>query len=97
VLFRSLPQFFLWELEAGDIDTLFSSIKTCLQEMTKKQGRDTEQDLYGKPGGYRTILSNKTKGEPCPYCGGRIAKKAYMGGNVYFCPQCQPYDARLVV
>lgn len=73
-----------------DFDTLFQSIKETLATMTEQQGRDVEKDLYGKPGGYRTILSNKTKDEPCPRCGNLIVKKAFVGGNVYFCPTCQP-------
>ena len=28
--------------------------------------------------------------QPCPACGGSIIREAYMGGNVYFCPNCQP-------
>ncbi len=77
-------------LDGADIDALFDSIKVTLKNMTDEHGRDTEKDLYGKPGGYQTILSNKTKDEPCPGCGSLIVKKAFMGGNVYFCPRCQP-------
>lgn len=84
------PQRKLSDRDDQDLDTLFSSVTTVLAEMTAKKGRDTEKDLYGIPGGYQTILSNKTKDEPCPQCGSRIVKKAYLGGNVYFCPVCQP-------
>jgi formamidopyrimidine-DNA glycosylase len=86
---RIHPQRKLSSLSDSDFDTLFESVKTTLKEMTDKGGRDVEKDLYGKPGGYVTKLSNKTKDEPCLNCGHLIVKKAYMGGNVYFCPSCQ--------
>ena len=58
--------------------------------MVNYGGRDTEKDLFGNTGGYKTILSNKTVNKPCPKCSSKIIKKAYMGGSVYFCPKCQP-------
>lgn len=87
---RIHPQRKINTLLDEDFDTLFQSIKETLATMTEQHGRDVEKDLYGEPGGYRTILSNKTKDEPCPRCGNLIVKKAFMGGNVYFCPTCQP-------
>ena len=69
---------------------LYQSMKGVLQAMTEGGGRDTEKDLYGKPGGYTTTLSAKTKENLCPACGSVIVRKAYLGGNVYFCPACQP-------
>ncbi len=69
---------------------LFASIKQTLSAMTAQGGRDTEKDLFGNPGGYQTILSSKTLEKPCPRCGGTIVKQAFLGGNVYFCPNCQP-------
>jgi formamidopyrimidine-DNA glycosylase len=58
--------------------------------MLDKGGRDTETDLFGEKGGYHTILSKNTYGQPCPKCGGEIIKENYMGGSVYYCPSCQP-------
>lgn len=69
--------------------TLFKSTKAVLLEMFRRGGRDTENDLFGNPGGYKTKLSKKTAGKPCPNCGSIIAKENYMGGSVYFCAQCQ--------
>lgn len=68
---------------------LFRALKTTLKEMTDKGGRDTQTDLYGNVGGYKTILYSKTYKEPCPVCHGSITKEAYMGGSVYYCPNCQ--------
>lgn len=75
---------------SADLDRLYRSVKETLSEMTRKGGRDTEKDLYGNPGGYGTILSAKTWKNPCPVCGGKLIRQAYLGGNVYFCPNCQP-------
>jgi len=60
--------------------------------MVQRGGRDTEKDIFGSPGGYKTILSAKTKTMPCPVCGDIIIREAFLGGNVYFCPTCQKYD-----
>lgn len=68
---------------------LFDSVKNTLQEMADKGGRDTEKDLFGHPGGYKTALSAKTLSAPCPQCMGPITRQAYMGGNIYFCHHCQ--------
>ena len=57
--------------------------------MIKDGGRDAEKDIYGNPGGYKTILSRLTYKSPCPRCGGTIIKESYMGGSVYYCPSCQ--------
>lgn len=75
----------------GDADksVLFHSLKETLSEMTFEGGRDTQKDLYGNNGGYRTILSAKTWKAPCPVCGSAIGKEAFLGGTIYFCPNCQ--------
>ena len=72
-----------------EMTALFSAIETTLKTMTDRGGRDTEKDLFGSPGGYRSILSRNTAGTPCPECGSVIEKASYMGGSVYFCPRCQ--------
>lgn len=73
-----------------EISALFQSIKTTLAEMVAGGGRDTEKDLFGNNGGYRTKCSKKTVGSACRVCGRVITKASYMGGSVYFCPGCQP-------
>ncbi len=76
-------------LTANEREALFSAIKFTLAEMSRQGGRDTETDLYGNPGGYRTRLSRNTVGQPCTRCGRKISKENYMGGAIYFCPGCQ--------
>lgn len=76
-------------LTKKDRDMLFISVKDTLAAMASQGGRDTELDLFGKPGGYKTILSKNTVNKPCPVCGTIIKKEAYMGGSIYFCQDCQ--------
>lgn len=84
------PKTKIINLKDKDKENIFQSIKRTIFNMTEKNGRNTERDLFGNPGGYKTILSAKTFKSPCPSCGGTIVKQNYMGGNIYFCPICQP-------
>jgi formamidopyrimidine-DNA glycosylase len=70
-------------------EPLFLAIKQTLQEMADLGGRDTEKDFFGNPGGYQTRMSKNTVGQPCQVCGSPVIKQAYMGGSIYFCPECQ--------
>jgi formamidopyrimidine-DNA glycosylase len=69
--------------------TLYDAIFETLRQAVELGGRDTERDLYGNRGGYVSILSSKTKGQPCPVCGTLIEKIQYLGGSCYLCPSCQ--------
>ena len=94
---RIHPKRKLETLSDKDIISLFFSIKSTLKEMRDNGGRDTERDLFGKPGDYQTILSNKTLIYPCRACGGELKREAYLGGNIYFCPTCQPLNVIAVI
>ena len=76
-------------LTGEETQALYASLMGTLAEMSRLRGRDTEKDLYGIPGGYRSVMSAKNAGAPCPACGWAIVKEAYMGGSVYTCPNCQ--------
>ena len=84
------PKSILEKLTDDEKSILFKSIKQTLFKMTAEGGRDTEKDIFGCNGGYETIMSNRKLTHPCPKCRGTVVKQAYMGGNVYFCPTCQP-------
>lgn len=86
------PRRKLESLTESQRHAVFQSVKQTILEMTQKGGRDTEKDLYGRPGGYQTKLSSNTKGKPCPVCGDSICREAYLGGNIYYCPTCQKFD-----
>lgn len=92
ILFRAgiHPKTKLMLLTDPEADKLFYSVKETLLQMTAGGGRDTEKDLFGCFGGYKSLLSKNTVKHPCPVCGGEIIRQAYLGGNVYFCPVCQP-------
>ena len=76
-------------LSKEDKEELLNSLKLTLRRMVTDGGRDTEADLYGRQGGYKTILSKNTVDKPCSVCGTIIKKEAYMGGSIYFCSMCQ--------
>lgn len=76
-------------LADGDRERLFAATKALLRKMADEGGRDTEKNLFGEPGDYRTVMSRLHVGEACPACGTRIESSQYLGGRVYFCPNCQ--------
>jgi formamidopyrimidine-DNA glycosylase len=85
------PKCRMRDLSDSELVAMYCAVRDTLIAMTLKGGRDTERDLFGCPGGYRTILSKNTVEQPCPACGTIIRKEAYLGGSVYFCEQCQRY------
>ncbi len=86
---RIHPKRKMASLSAGEVDNMFKAVKSVLSEMTANGGRDTERDLYGCPGGYKTILSKNTVDKPCPECWMLIKKEAFLGGSIYYCGGCQ--------
>lgn len=76
-------------LSEEELHTLFNSVKSVLKEMTMQGGRDTELDLFGNPGRYKTVLSRNTIGRPCPACGTLIKKESYLGRSMYYREGCQ--------
>ncbi|MGB4200285.1 MAG: zinc finger domain-containing protein, partial [Thermotogota bacterium] len=95
ILFRAglHPKRKIGTLTKEEKSLLYKILKTTLKEMAEFGGRDTERDLFGACGGYQTQMSKNTAGKPCPRCGETIAKEAYMGGSVYYCPNCQKIPA----
>jgi formamidopyrimidine-DNA glycosylase len=83
------PKKKLQTLSEKDRRVLFDALKATLSAMAAQGGRDTELDLFGRPGGYKTLLCKNTAGKPCPGCGKPIEKESYLGGSIYFCERCQ--------
>jgi len=73
----------------NDNESLYLSIKSTLEEMIMQGGRDTERDLFGNFGSYKTKVSKNTVNKQCDVCGNIIVKEAYLGGSIYYCPCCQ--------
>lgn len=86
---RVHPRRKMQALVEQEVRGMFHAVKSTLQAMVDQGGRDTERDLFGREGGYITILSKNTVGKPCPACGTIIAKEPFMGGAIYYCSQCQ--------
>ncbi len=76
-------------LSERDGKLLFDCLKSTLVAMATQGGRDTELDLFGHPGSYKTLFCKNTLNKPCPACGAAIKKEAYLGGSVYYCENCQ--------
>jgi formamidopyrimidine-DNA glycosylase len=68
---------------------LYAAIRDTIQQVIAGGGRNDELDLYNRPGNYVRIMDNDALKRPCPTCGGKIEKMAYLGGNCYYCPHCQ--------
>jgi formamidopyrimidine-DNA glycosylase len=80
--------------KARDVDEserlgLYRAIIETLSEAVRLGGSQFEVDLYDHPGGYQRILSDRTKGQPCPVCGTPIEKITLQGAASYLCPACQ--------
>lgn len=83
------PKRKLCTMDAADTERLYRAVIDVLGEMTRLGGRDTEKDIYGRPGGYATRMSKNSLASGCPVCGGEVVKESYLGGSVYYCPGCQ--------
>lgn len=76
-------------LNEDELKEMYGALKNTLTNMILHGGRDTERDLFGNIGGYKTIMSKNTVNTSCPVCNTIIKKEAYLGGSIYYCPSCQ--------
>jgi formamidopyrimidine-DNA glycosylase len=76
-------------LRKGQVVELHRAIKTTVKEAIRLGGRNDEVDLLGHHGRYIRKMNRAALGHPCPECGTKIEKMAYLGGACYFCPKCQ--------
>jgi formamidopyrimidine-DNA glycosylase len=76
-------------LSEAERQELYAATRDVLTKAIELGGRDDELNLFGCPGHYARILSNKSAGEPCPECETPIEKISFLGGASYFCPRCQ--------
>jgi formamidopyrimidine-DNA glycosylase len=91
ILFRAKihPKRWVIDIAEGERRVLYEAIRETIKQAVEMGGRDTERNLYDRPGGYRRILDSRNVGQPCPECGTPIEKIQYLGGAAYFCPRCQ--------
>jgi formamidopyrimidine-DNA glycosylase len=90
---RLHPKQLLENLDAGDLITLHRSIVKTLKGAIRLGGRNDEYDLHGNAGRYVRLMDKNAVGRPCPNCGTRIEKIAYLGGACYVCTTCQRFKA----
>ena len=86
---RLHPKQPLEALEKEHIKRLHGAILQTLNAAIKRGGRNDEFDLYGDHGKYVRLMDSNAVGRPCPECGTKIKKIAYLGGAAYLCPKCQ--------
>ena len=76
-------------LTAEELKGIYDSVIKTISDMASNGGRDTEKNIYGEKGKYRTILSSSNYKNGCPICHSEIKKEQYLGGSIYYCPNCQ--------
>jgi formamidopyrimidine-DNA glycosylase len=80
--------------KAGSLDEserlgLYQAVREVLAEAVRLGGCEFSVDLYGRPGRYHRLMSEASKGQPCPRCGTLIEKISVLGGSCYICPKEQ--------
>jgi formamidopyrimidine-DNA glycosylase len=86
---RLSPRRPLGELGPAERGRLHAAIVKTVRAVTAQGGRNDEIDLFGRPGGYVRRMDKHAAGKPCPNCGTKVVRQAFLGGAVYFCPSCQ--------
>lgn len=84
-----LPQRKIGTFDYYEKIKLFNCTVSVLKAMVDCNGRDTEKDIFAKNGNYITKMSKNSIANGCPNCNGKIIKETYLGGSVYYCPNCQ--------
>lgn len=77
-----------------EINALYKSIRSVLNESIKLGGLAYERDFYGKKGGYgdKQFKIAYKPGKPCPACQTTIQKIKTGSTSSFVCPECQPLD-----
>jgi formamidopyrimidine-DNA glycosylase len=83
------PKQSLAQLSASQVKALHRAVVQTVSKAIRLGGRNDETDLFGNQGKYARVMDKSAAGRPCPECGTRIEKMAYLGGACYYCPACQ--------
>jgi len=62
------------DLSEAEREALYRATVETYAQAIAADGRDTERDLYDRPGRYVPILDKRANGRPCPRCGTAIEK-----------------------
>ena len=88
------PQRTIPSLTEKEIDALYKSIKSVLNESIRLGGLVYERDFYGKNGHYgpEQYKVAYKPGKPCPVCHTTIQKIRTGSTSSFICPKCQPLN-----
>jgi formamidopyrimidine-DNA glycosylase len=91
IMFRAglHPRHNIQTLTESERRGLYHAILDTVSDCIQKGGRNDEFDLFNRPGTYKRLMDKNAVGKPCPKCSTPIEKAQYLGGAVYFCPECQ--------
>ena len=97
ILFRAgvHPKRAVSALSSADQDALFGSVKTTLREMAEAGGRNTEKDLYGRPGGLLYPPLPQHRPVPLPTLRRLPCQRSLPGRKHLFLPQLSTVNAIL--
>ena len=84
------PKMRIRDCSEDQLMKLYEKLSSTVREMVALGGRSNEKDLFGIPGSYEVLMTSTQLKNPCRKCSGSIVKENYMGGSIYYCPQCQP-------
>jgi len=77
------------DLSPAEHTALYDAICSQLREALDLGGLAYEKDLYGQPGGVKSLLIGYREGKPCPVCGTLVQKIRTGGTASFICPNCQ--------
>lgn len=81
-------------LTETEIEALYNSIQSVLNESIKLGGLAYEKDFYGNKGGYgaKQFKIAYKPSKPCPICQTGIQKIKTGSTSSFICPNCQPLN-----
>lgn len=88
------PKRTISSLTNEEIEALYKSIKSVLNESIELGGLAYEKDFYGNKGRYdvKQFKIAYKPGKPCPICQTTIQKIKTGSTSSFICPSCQPLD-----
>ena len=91
---RLHPNRIISSLTNTEIEALYKSIGSVLNESIELGGLAYEKDFYGNKGGYgvKQFKIAYKPGQPCPTCQTTIQKIKTGSTSSFICPNCQPLD-----
>lgn len=89
---RIHPKSFVGSLTADQLDTLFNSIRTVMDDAIRHVAA-AGQPIHVKVRNHMKVRMRR--GKLCSRCGSIIRREGVRGYDVFFCPRCQPASRTL--